>query len=149
MKERARVLEVMDNKSKELDFLSKNRLIFLLQKNIVKNKTNSKYKKWFEFAEKTKKPDNKEEDFLEYMDDEIFCQIVKRIHKKELTEDDSLYIENEKKVREEVERFERQIYEDGRKEGIEEIAKVMKTSGLPIEKIPEITNLSKEKIDEL
>jgi predicted transposase/invertase (TIGR01784 family) len=143
----------MDNKSKELDFLSKNRLIFLLQKNIVKNKTNSKYKKWFEFAEKTKKPDNKEEDFLEYMDDEIFCQIVKRIHKKELTEDDSLYIENEKKVREEVERFERQIYEDGIKEGKEkttkEFARAMKASGLPIEKISEITNLSKEEIDEL
>ena len=71
MKERARVLEVLDNHSKELDFLSKNPLIFVQQKNIVKNKTNAKYSKWFEFAEKTKNPDNKEEDFLEYMDDEL------------------------------------------------------------------------------
>ena len=153
MKERARVLEVLDNQSKELDFLSKNRLIFMLQKNIVKNKTDAKYSKWFGFAEKTKNPDNKEEDFLEYMDDEIFCEIIKRINKKELTEDDFIYIENEKKIQEEVERFERQIYEDGKKEGKEkttkEIAKLMKNSGLSIEKISEITNLSKEEIDEL
>jgi len=84
MKERARVLEVLDNQSKELDFLSKNRLIFMLQKNIVKNKTDAKYSKWFGFAEKTKNPDNKEEDFLEYMDDEIFCEIMKRINKNSL-----------------------------------------------------------------
>jgi hypothetical protein len=153
LKERARVLEVLDNQSKELDFLSKNRLIFLLQKNIVKNKTNAKYRKWFEFAEKTKKPDNREEDFQEYMDDEIFVEIMKRINKKGLTEDDFLYIEKETEVREEVERFERQIYEDGIKVGEEktakQIAKVMKTSGLPIEKISEITNLPKKEIDEL
>jgi len=153
LKERARVLEILDNQSKELDFLSKNRLIFLLQKNIVKNKTNAKYRKWFEFAEKTKNPDNKKEDFQEYMDDEIFVEIMKRINKRLLTEDDFLYIENETEIREEVERFERQIYEDGIKEGKEkttkEIAKIMKTSGLPIEKISQITNLSKKEIDEL
>jgi len=82
---------------------------------------------------------------------------MKRINKKGLREDDFVYIENEKEIWEEVERFEQGIYEvawkdgreDGRKEGIEEIAKVMKTSGLPIEKISEITNLSKEAIDEL
>jgi predicted transposase/invertase (TIGR01784 family) len=43
--------------------------------------------------------------------------------------------------------------EEGIKEGEEkkakEIAIVMKTPGLPIEKISEITNLSKEEIDEL
>jgi hypothetical protein len=153
MKERARVLEVLGNQSKELDFLSKNRLIFLLQKNIVKNKTNAPYSKWFEFAEKTRNPDNKEEDFLEYMDDDIFCEIMKRINKKELTEDDFFYIENEKTIWEEVERFERQIYEDGREEGLkkgkEEIAKVLKNSELSIEKISEITNLSKKEIDKL
>ena len=114
LKERARVLEVLDNQSKELYFLSKNRLIFLLQKNIVKNKTNAKYRKWFEFAEKTKNPENKEEDFQEYMDDEIFVEIMKRINKKELSEDDFHYIENERTIREEVERFERGVYEEAR-----------------------------------
>ncbi len=58
-------------------------------------------------AQKTKNPENKEEDFLEYMDDDIFCEIMKRINKKELTEDDFFYIEKERKIREEVERFER------------------------------------------
>jgi hypothetical protein len=49
-----------------------------------KEKTDAKYSKLFEFAEKTKNPDNKEEDFLEYMDDEIFCEIMKRINKNSL-----------------------------------------------------------------
>ncbi|MCP5054052.1 MAG: hypothetical protein GY940_43185 [bacterium] len=128
LKERARVLEVLGNQSKEIDFLSKNRLVFLLQKNIVKNKTNAKYSKWFEFAEKTKNPDNKKEDFLEYMEDDIFREIMKRINKEELTEDDFLYIEDEKEIREEVERFERGVYEevyeevykDGLKAGMKE-----------------------------
>jgi len=56
LKERERVLAVLGNNAKDLDFLSKNRLIFLLQKNIVKNKTDAKYRKWFEFAQKTKTP---------------------------------------------------------------------------------------------
>ncbi len=123
LKERARVLEVLDNQSKELYFLSKNRLIFLLQKNIVKNKTNAKYRKWFEFAEKTKNPENKEEDFQEYMDDEIFVEIMKRINKKELSEDDFLYIENERKIREEVERFERGVYEVALKDALRKVRK--------------------------
>ena len=116
LKERDRVLEVLGNKTKEIDFLSKNRLIFLLQKNIVKNKTDAKYRKWFDFAQKTKNPDNKKQDFLEYMDDEIFCEIMKRLNKKGLTEDDFLYIESEKKLWEEVERYERGVYEDAQRE---------------------------------
>jgi hypothetical protein len=173
LKKRARVLEVLDNQSKELFFLSKNRLIFLLQKNIVKNKTNAKYSKWFEFAEKTKNPDNKEEDFQEYMDDEIFVEIMKRINKKELTEDDFLYIENEKEIREEVERFEQGIYEvarkdvweDGMEKGIEkgikkgekrgekikavEIATRLKAKGFDDENIAEVTGLTLEEIAQL
>ena len=119
LKERSRVLDVLDNKNKELDFLSKNRLIFLLQKNIVKNKPREKYERWFDFAEKTKNRDNKKEDFKEYMEDEIFLKIMKRINKKELKEDDFNYIEDETKIREEVERFERGIREEAWENGVE------------------------------
>jgi hypothetical protein len=173
LRERTRVLEVLDNQSKDLDFLSKNRLIFLLQKNIVKNKTKAKYRKWFEFAEKTKNPDNKEKDFREYMDDEIFVEIMKRINKKELSEDDFFYIEKETEIREEVERFEQGVYEvalkdarenvmkDVRKEvwedGLEkgekrkavEIARRLKTKEFDNEIIADVTGLPLEEITQL
>jgi hypothetical protein len=149
LKERARVLEVLDNQSKDLDFLSKNRLIFLLQKNIVKNKTNAKYRKWFEFAEITKNPDNKEEDFQEYMDDEVFVEIIKRINKKDLTEDDFHYIEDEREIREEVERFEQGIYEDAEKRKAFEIARRLKTRRFDDEIIADVTGLPLEEITQL
>jgi hypothetical protein len=161
LEERARVLEILDNQNKDIDFLSKNRLIFLLQRNIVKNKTNAKYRKWFEFAQKTKNPDNKEEDFQEYMDDEIFVEIMKRINKKELSQDDFLYIENETEIREEMERYERGIYEDAKKEvekkaeqkaekkKVFEIAGKLKAKGFADEIIAEVTGLNREEITQL
>ena len=165
LEERARVLQVMDNKTKELDFLSKNRLIFMLQKNIVKSKTNAKYRKWFDFAAKTKNPNNKEEDFREYMDDEIFCEMMRRLEKEKLNEDDFLYIENETEVREEVERFERQIFEDGlkygkrsveqeEKERIEknkafDIARKLKSKGLYDHFISDVSGLTLEEVSQL
>lgn len=138
LKERERVLEVLDNKAKDLDFLSKNRLIFILQRNIVKNKRDVKYRKWFEFAQKTKNPDNKRKDFEEYKDDEIFREMMKRLSKKELTVDDFAYIAEEKKLREEVERLERGIHdlawkdgsEAGRKAGLKEGLKEGRKEGM-------------------
>jgi hypothetical protein len=153
LEERARVLELMENQSKELDFLLKNRLIFMLQKNIVKNKTNAKYRKWFELAQKTKNPDNKEEDFQEYMEDEIFREIIKRINKNELSEEDLQYIENETKIREEVERFEGQIFEDGIEKGKKrnafDVAGKLKAKGFDDEIIAEVTGLSPDEIARL
>ena len=115
-------------------FLSKNRLIFMLQRNIVKNKTGAKYKKWFEFAQKTKNPDNKREDFLEYMDDEIFSEIMRRLSKEELADDDFVYIAEERKIREQVERFEQGIREvawkDGKEEGWQEGKQAGKKEGI-------------------
>jgi hypothetical protein len=90
--------------------------------------------------------DNKEEDFREYMDDEIFSEIIKRINKKELSEDDLLYIENESKIREEVERFEGQIYEDGKKSNAFEVAAKLKAKGFDDEIIAEVTGLPLEEI---
>ncbi|MCU0289218.1 MAG: hypothetical protein MUF15_22835 [Acidobacteria bacterium] len=166
LQERSRVLEVLNNQCKELFFLAKNRLIFIMQRNIIKNKNKAKYVRWFEFAEKTKNPDNKKEDFLEYMDDEIFCEIIKRLDKKWLTENDYAYIKNEQKIREEVERFERQVYtggwedgmekgrEEGRDEGIKqgeknkalEIAGKLKDKGINVRIIAEVSGLPLEEI---
>jgi hypothetical protein len=153
LKERARLLEVLDNQTKELQFLAKNRLIFMLQKNTVKNKNNAKYVKWFEFAEKTKNTDNKKEDFQEYLDDEIFCEMMKRLSKDTLTDDDFSYIQNEKTFWEEVERFEQGIYEvawnEGEKNKALEIAKRLKEKGFDDDLIAAISGLSTDEITRL
>jgi predicted transposase/invertase (TIGR01784 family) len=153
LKERARLLEVLDNQTKELQFLAKNRLIFMLQKNTVKNKNKEKYVKWFEFAEKTKNTDNKKEDFQEYLDDEIFCEMMKRLSKDTLTDDDFFYIQNEKTFWEEVERFEQGIYEvawnegeakgeaKGEKNKALEIARRLKEKGFDDDLIADISGL--------
>ncbi|MDQ1352049.1 MAG: hypothetical protein QG657_2355 [Acidobacteriota bacterium] len=146
LKERARLLEVLDNQAKELYFLAKNRLIFMLQKNTVKNKNKARYVKWFEFAEKTKNTDNKEEDFQEYLGDEIFCEMMKRLDKKELTDDDFMYIQDERKIREEVERFEQEIYKDGEKNKALEIAKRLKEKGFDDDLIAAISGLSTDEL---
>ena len=52
--EREKYLEILNNKTKKLDFLQKNKLIYAFQPNIVKNKKYSKYFACFEFAEKTR-----------------------------------------------------------------------------------------------
>lgn len=119
----------------------------MLQKNIVKNQTDAKYRKWFEFAQKTKNPDNKEEDFLEYMDDEIFREIMKRLDKNGLNEDDFFYIENERELWEEVERYERGVHEDAQKEAYR-IAREKVYKEIYEEIYKEVLNGGKEKVRE-
>ncbi|MCX6584563.1 MAG: hypothetical protein NT166_30700 [Candidatus Aminicenantes bacterium] len=124
IEERNRILEMAENNTKELGFLGKNRLVFALQHNIVKNKKLEKYVRWFEFAEKTRHGNNKKEDFQEYEGDEIFLEMMKRLNREDLKEEDFVYIEKEKEFWEGVERFERGIYKEafgiGLKEGIKE-----------------------------
>ncbi len=117
LEERKKVLEVVRNNTKNLDFIPKNRLVFMFQKNIVKNKLLRKYLRWFEFAEKTRDESNKKDDFAKYKGDEIFTEMIRRLRRDGLTDEDFAYIEDEKKTWEEVERLERGIYEDGKKDG--------------------------------
>jgi predicted transposase/invertase (TIGR01784 family) len=159
--ERNKVLEVLQNEAKNLDFLPKNRLIFMFQKNIVKNKAMKKYEKWFEFAEKTRNENNAEEDFEAYKGDEIFCEMMRRLRKDTLSDEDFYYIEDQKEAWEEAERLERGFYEDGkkqgRKEGIKEgakdktiqMARIMKQNQEPVEKISMYTGLSIDEIRDL
>ena len=117
LKEREKVLEVVNNNAKELDFLPKNRLVFLLQKNIVKNKTIKKYEKWFEFAEKTRNKNNVEDDFREYMADEIFCEMMRRLRQDGLSSEDYTYIASEEEFWFGLEKMETSMYEGGKKDG--------------------------------
>ncbi|HLP59260.1 MAG TPA: hypothetical protein VK186_10540 [Candidatus Deferrimicrobium sp.] len=166
MKERARTLNIMDNNKKDLDFLSKNRLIFAIQSNIVSNKSHARYERWFTFADKSRQEDNKEEDFEEYKNDEIFAEIIRRLEKRDLNPEEVKYIEEERNFWLEIIQLEQGIYKEGIEEGIEigiekgiekgrlegeksnaiNIARNMLSMGLPIDTIVACTKLSAEEI---
>ncbi|MCP4131347.1 MAG: hypothetical protein GY754_10235 [bacterium] len=111
------VLKLLSNKTKKLDFLPKNRLIFMFQKNIIKNKKIKPYKKWFEFAERTRNSNNKEDDFKEFSGDTVFEEMMRRLNKSALTEDDIIYIEDEKEFYNDLARWEQDIYNEGKIKG--------------------------------
>jgi hypothetical protein len=115
--ERERVLEVASNKAKHLDFLSQNRLVFIIQRNIIKQLQGKQYERWFRFAEKSRNRKNVEQDFEEFRGDEIFEEMMRRLNKSGLTEDDYEYIENEDEMWAEVDRLERGYYDYGLRDG--------------------------------
>ena len=100
LKRREEVLKVLHNDSKDLIFLKKHCLVFAFQRNIVKNlKAAIKYKgevkpymPWFEFATKTRKKDNKKEDFEEYSNHQLFSEIMRKLNHKSLNKSDWDYI---------------------------------------------------------
>jgi hypothetical protein len=137
LKQRELSLIQLNNKTKKLDFLQKNKLIYAFQKNIVKNSSdkNSKYHKyrdWFELAEKTKNRLNEKADFLKYAEDEIFVELMRRISKETLTEEDFTYIDSYEKFVERVKRWEKPIFQEGVDKGIE--IGVEKGIGIGVEK---------------
>ncbi len=117
--ERNRLLAIAGNRTKHLDFLPKNRLIFAFQKNVVRNTHVEKYDRWFRFAEMSKQKDNAEADFVEYREDEIFAESIRRLERDALSPEDLDYIERERQNWEEVRRLERGFFEDGYEEGRE------------------------------
>jgi hypothetical protein len=86
-------LKELDNTTKELDFLSKNKLTYIFQMNVIKNKKISKYYRWFSFAEKSRNKENVEFDFIEYKDDIVFSEIIRRLSC-DLTPEDLAYIQD-------------------------------------------------------
>ena len=164
-KKREEVLKIISNKTKRLDFLGKNHLIFMFQKNIVKNPKITKYKNWFEFAEKTKDQKNKEEDFEQFKNDKVFLEMMKRLNQKDLKQEDYKYIQNQKEMWEKIQRLEQGYYEDGKEDGFregreeglqqglqqgqKEIVLLMFRKGKTIGEISELTNMSKEQIENM
>lgn len=86
LEERTRILEKLDNKTKNLDFIQTNRLIFAFQRNIVRHQQMKRYIRWFDLAAKTKRPDNKAEDFEAFEHDDDFNPIYQRIKKRLIQE---------------------------------------------------------------
>jgi hypothetical protein len=92
--EHKKILKTLNNKHKNMDFLSENRLIFMLQPNIVRNKIMTKYFDWFEFASKTKNKNNVAADFKKYRKDKIFSTMIQQLRTTVLEDDDFQYIED-------------------------------------------------------
>lgn len=113
------LLMVMDNRTRQLDFLPKNRLIYAFQGNIVGNNDERlrKYYAWFEFAEKTRDKNNKAEDFEQYRKDPIFAKIIKRIAVQDLPVEDLDYVDRYEQWQEEFLRYDMGIREEARLEG--------------------------------
>jgi hypothetical protein len=98
MEKRAQLLKILQNDTKNLSFLYKNRLIFAFQKNIIKNKQKmSKYFRWFEFAAKTSNPDNVATDFDSYYDHPAIFAAMKKLMTSELNAEDFQYITDYRK----------------------------------------------------
>lgn len=64
----------------------------MLQPNIFKNKKMTKYLKWFEFAQKTKNPNNTAADFEKYSNDPILVKVMEKLKTNALSTDDFQYI---------------------------------------------------------
>ena len=77
--EREKILTLLNNNTKDLDFLPQNKLIYAFQKNIVKNKKLTPYFEWFELAEKTRNKNNIEQDFINYKKNETLMAVIERI----------------------------------------------------------------------
>jgi len=159
--EREKCLEIIDNRTKKLDFLQKNKLIYAFQPNIVKNKKYSKYLDWFELADKTRNKLNEKDWFDKYLKDEIFVEIIKRINTETFDQSDWDYINNQEDFNEKVKRFE-QVFidegfelgmEKGLEKGMERKAKITATKlinkGMSNEEIGEITDLPMTEIEKI
>jgi len=85
LQNRARVVELMLNDSKGLQFLPENALTFMFQRNVVKNPKIEKYSRWFRFAQRSKNDENKPEDFKDYQHDPVFEEMMFKLVAKHLT----------------------------------------------------------------
>jgi len=146
---REKCLEVINNKTKKLDFLQQNKLIYAFQPNIVNNKKINKYFRWFAFAEKTKNDRNEKSWFEEYAKDDIFAEIINRISTEKFEQSDWDYITEQDDFSEKVKRYEKVFVEEGAIEEKNKIAKIMKQKNEPFEKISEYTGLTIEMIEKL
>jgi hypothetical protein len=91
--EREKTINILENKTKGLDFFTQNRMIYVFQKNIVKNKRiDLPYFKWFDVANISRNPNNTEEDFSKYKSDKEMAEVISRIRKDKLPPDEFKYV---------------------------------------------------------
>jgi hypothetical protein len=88
LKTREKILKTLNNKTKNIDFFAENKLIYLFQANIFKNKIKTPLSKWIELAQKSRNPNNTKEDFLKFKNDKIMAEVMKRLEKMTLVTED-------------------------------------------------------------
>jgi hypothetical protein len=125
----------------------------LFQPNIVNNEKYEKYFKWFHFAEKSRNTDNKEEDFQEFLNDDIFMEMIQRLSKTALKQDDFEYITNFETFSVEYKRWQDGLrsegHEEGKIEANEKSAEKCLILGLSIADTMKISNLSLEEVQKI
>ena len=90
---RDKAIKILENDTKGLSFFTQNRLIYVFQKNIIKNeRTNLPYFKYFDFANLSRNPENKEEDFLKFKDNKEMEEVINRLRKDKLTPEEFQYV---------------------------------------------------------
>ncbi len=174
--ERNKLLKLLDNNTKDLNFMQENKLIYAFQKNIVKNAKYTKYYEWFEFAERSLKKDNTEADFEKYNNRDVFLEMMHRLKAGTMTNEDADLIvlynefthtvddleeaikqqkqraeEAQKQLRTEKQRAEeeKQRAEEAQKQQRLIAAKAMKNDGMPIEQIARYLNLTPDELAQL
>jgi hypothetical protein len=151
LSEREKCLEIIENRTKKLDFLQKNKLIYAFQPNIVKNKKYSKYFDWFELADKSRDKTNEKGWFEQYLQDDIFVEIISRINTESFKQPDWEYIKDQEQFTEEFKRW-GQVYIDegieiGFEKGLEKgIVAALKRGKLSVNEIAEDFGVSIEYI---
>ena len=76
---RDKTLKVLNNKTKGLDFLQENKMIYFFQRNAAKSKHIKPYTKWAILAENTKNPNNQKSDFDTFKKDKIMAEVLSRL----------------------------------------------------------------------
>ncbi len=76
---RDKTLKVLNNKTKGLDFLQENKMIYFFQRNAAKSKHIKPYTKWAILAENTKNPNNQKNDFDAFKKDKIMAEVLSRL----------------------------------------------------------------------
>jgi hypothetical protein len=93
LEKREKTVKILQNKTKELDFFTQNKMIYVFQKNIVKNnRINLPYFKWFDIADLSRNPNNIENDFSKYKDDKDMAEVLNRIRKDKLAPEEFVYV---------------------------------------------------------
>ncbi len=115
------IVTLLKNNNKNLQFLQKNRLMFVFQKNIVKNPKIARYSHWFDFAEKTKKTENKKSDFTDFIQHPVMKEVMRRLLCSNLTDADLDYINNEVENKEAMARYDESRVREAENDGIEAV----------------------------
>jgi hypothetical protein len=89
---RTKTLKILNNKTKGLDFMQKNKIIYIFQSNIAKKKKLEPYTKWCILAELSKNPNNKKSDFDTLKKNKVMAEVIRKLEITRIDPSESTYI---------------------------------------------------------